>query len=93
MTRMPLVEISGPPRERGRQYGEAAREPIARSVAWYSEQFTATAALSWDTVLANARRWEPFVEAYLPEELEEMEGIAEGSGRRYEEILALNGRG
>jgi isopenicillin-N N-acyltransferase-like protein len=93
MTRMPLVEISGPPRERGRQYGEAAREPIARSVAWYSEQFTATAALSWDTVLANARRWEPFIEAYLPDALEEMQGIAEGSGFRYEEILALNGRG
>jgi isopenicillin-N N-acyltransferase-like protein len=93
MTRMPLVEISGPPRERGRQYGEAAREPIARSVAWYTEQFTATAALSWDTVLANARRWEPFVESYLPEALEEMQGIAEGSGFRYEEILALNGRG
>ena len=91
--RMPLVEIGGSPRDRGRQYGEQARTQIERSVAWYGEQFTATASLSWDAVCANARRWEPFVEAYLPDALEEMQGIAEGSGFSYEEILALNGRG
>ena len=93
MTRLPLIEIAGPARERGRQYGEQAREQIERSIAWYSEQFSATASLSWDVVLANARRWEPLVDAYLPDALEEMQGIAEGSGFRYEEILALNGRG
>jgi isopenicillin-N N-acyltransferase-like protein len=93
MTRLPLIEIAGPPRERGRQYGEQAREQIERSIAWYSEQFSATASLSWDVVLANAPRWEPLVEAYLSEAVEEMRGIAEGSGFRYEEILALNGRG
>jgi isopenicillin-N N-acyltransferase like protein len=91
--RMALIEIAGPPRERGRQYGEQARAQIERSIAWYGEQFTATAALSWDVVLANARRWEPLVESFLPDALEEMQGIAEGSGFRYEEILALNGRG
>ena len=35
MSRMPLIEIAGPPRERGRQYGEQARETIERSIAWY----------------------------------------------------------
>jgi isopenicillin-N N-acyltransferase-like protein len=93
MTRLPLIEIAGPPRERGRQYGEQAREHIERSISWYSEQFSATASLSWDVVLANARSWEPLVEAYLPEAVEEMQGIAEGAGFGYEEILALNGRG
>jgi isopenicillin-N N-acyltransferase like protein len=93
VTRLPLIEISGEPHERGRQYGEHAREQIERSIAWYSEQFSATASLSWDVILEKARRWEPLVEAYLPEALPEMQGIAEGSGFRYEEILALNGRG
>jgi isopenicillin-N N-acyltransferase like protein len=93
MTRLPLIEIAGPPRERGRQYGEQAREQIERSIAWYSEQFTATASLQWTTILEHARKWEPLVAGYLPEALEEMQGIAEGSGFRYEEILALNGRG
>jgi isopenicillin-N N-acyltransferase-like protein len=93
MSRIPLIEIAGAPRERGRQYGEQARAQIERSVAWYSEQFAETAGLAWPEVTANAPRWEPLVEAYLPEALEEIRGIAEGSGFRYEEILALNGRG
>ena len=49
---MPLIEIAGPPRERGRQYGEQA-ERIERSIAWYGEQFAETAGLSWEVVLAT----------------------------------------
>ena len=93
MTRIPLIEVSGPPLERGRQHGEQAREQIERSIAWYSRQFAETASLGWDEVCASAPRWEPLVEAYLPEALEEIRGIAEGAGVAYEEILALNGRG
>ena len=29
-----VVEISGAPRERGRQYGEAARNKIDRAIEW-----------------------------------------------------------
>ena len=93
MSRMPLVEIAGVPRERGRQYGEQAREQIERSIAWYRDQFAETAKLSWNEILGHAPRWEPLIEAYLPDALEELRGIAEGSGFRYAEILALNGRG
>jgi isopenicillin-N N-acyltransferase-like protein len=93
MTRIPLVEISGAPRERGRQYGEQARGQIERSIAWYRDQFAETAKLSWDEILEQAPRWEPLIQDYLPDALEEIRGIAEGSGTRYEEILALNGRG
>ena len=93
MTRMPLVEIAGAPRARGRQYGEQAREQIERSIGWYRDQFAETAKLSWDEILGHAPRWEPLIEAYLPDALEEIRGIADGSGFRYEEILALNGRG
>jgi len=93
MSRMPLVEIAGAPRERGRQYGEQARDQIERSIGWYRDQFAETAKLSWAAICEHAPRWEPLVEAYLPDALEEIRGIAEGSGVGYEEILALNGRG
>lgn len=93
MSRLPLIEIAGAPRERGRQYGEQARGEIERSIAWYSDQFTATASLDWSAVLEQAPAWEPLVEEYLPQAVEEMRGIAEGANVRYEEILALNGRG
>jgi isopenicillin-N N-acyltransferase-like protein len=93
MASLPLIEISGPPAERGRAYGEAAREEIARSIAYYEEAFARSSGLSWPDVLARARSWRPAVEAAAPDLLLEMGGIAEGAGVRADDILALNARG
>jgi isopenicillin-N N-acyltransferase-like protein len=90
---LPLVEIEGLPRERGRQYGEQARAQIAVSVDFYKDEFERRSGLTWDEVRRRAPLWVPLVEAYHPEALEEVRGIAEGSGFAFEEILALNGRG
>jgi isopenicillin-N N-acyltransferase-like protein len=90
---VPLIEISGTPRERGRAYGESARAQIDLSVAYYAEAFAASAGLGWTDVLAEAAQWRPVVAAAAPHLLAEMDGIAEGAGRRPEEILALNARG
>src|ERR1700744_3241516 len=87
---VPLIEISGPPRERGRAYGESARALVDRAGAYYQEAFAASSGLGWAGVLGEAGRWRPVVEAAAPQLLEEMDGIAEGAGRRPEEILALN---
>lgn len=93
-TSIPLIEISSAdPTERGRQHGEAAREQIERSIAYYGEGFARASGLSWDAVLERVPRWSPLVESYLPGALEEVAGIAAGSNRRVEEILALNARG
>jgi len=92
--RIPLIEVSGEARERGRQHGEAARERIDRSIAFYGEAFTAASGLSWERVRELAPRWVPLVEAYNgPELVEEMRGIAEGAGVAFSDVLALNGRG
>jgi isopenicillin-N N-acyltransferase-like protein len=91
---IPLIEISSPdPRERGRQYGEQARDRIERSIAYYAEGFASSAGLSWERVLELVPRWNPLIDTYLPGILDEVAGIAEGANRRVEEILALNGRG
>src|SRR5438132_816917 len=90
---IPCIEISGDARTRGRQYGEAAREQIGRSIAFYSQSFTRNSGLTWDEVRENAPRWLPYLEAYLPDIIDEVRGIAEGSNASFEEILALNGRG
>lgn len=94
MRPIPLIEISSSdPRERGRQYGEAAREPIEKSIAFYSESFQRSSGLDWDGVLERVPRWNDLIEAFLPGALDEVRGIAEGSNHRFEEILALNSRG
>jgi isopenicillin-N N-acyltransferase-like protein len=88
----PHVRVEGEPRERGRQYGEQAREHVLRSRAAYEEVFGHLASWSWDKVTGEAVRYAPSIRAFRPEYLEEMQGMAEGSGLPFEDILALNAR-
>jgi isopenicillin-N N-acyltransferase-like protein len=90
---VPLIETTGGPRERGRLHGEAAREEIARSLAFYREAFGVATGLDWAGVVAKARRWRPIVAEAAPHLLEEVDGIAEGAGATPDDILALNARG
>ncbi|TDD17524.1 acyl-coenzyme A--6-aminopenicillanic-acid-acyltransferase form, partial [Kribbella turkmenica] len=88
------IDISAAdPRERGRQYGEAARAHIAASVAFYTESVAHKTGLSWPEVQNRAGAWLPIIEGYLPGIVPELRGIADGSGHRFEEIVALNSRG
>ena len=91
---LPLVEISGADaRDRGRQYGEQTRSLIERSLAFYREEFERKSGLAWPDVVERVPRWYPLIDEYAPGLLDEVRGIAEGSGRSVEEIVALNGRG
>ena len=91
---LPLVEISGADaRERGREYGEQTRALIERSLSFYREEFERKSGLAWTDVVARVPRWYPLIDEYAPGLLDEVRGIAEGSGRTLEEIVALNGRG
>jgi isopenicillin-N N-acyltransferase-like protein len=88
----PHVRVEGEPRERGRQYGEQARERVLRSRDAYEEVFGHYAAWSWGKVTGEATRYVSPIRAFRPEYLEEMHGMAEGSGLRFEDVLALNVR-
>ena len=90
---LPVIEVSGDRREVGRQHGEAARAQIKSSIAFYQQSFKRASGLSWDQILQQAPRWTPIVEEFLPGIGDELRGIAEGAGIRYEEVLALNARG
>lgn len=92
-TPIPLIELSGPPRERGRAYGEAARAEIALSLDYYREAFAVSPGLAWQEVCGRARAWRGIVEAAAPHLVEEMDGIAEGAGIGPDDVLALNARG
>jgi len=87
----PLVEVSGPPRERGRQYGEQAAALVRNGIGHYSEQLEA-GQLSWTDVEALVAKFEPTIAAYDASYIDEMHGIAEGAGVPYEAIVMLNAR-
>lgn len=91
--RIRLLEVSGSPRERGRQYGEGARDLIAASIDYYSAALTQQTGMSWAEILGSVSQWLPVSEQLAPHLVEEMRGIAEGAGVEFAAVLALNVRG
>jgi isopenicillin-N N-acyltransferase like protein len=87
----PLIEISGPPRERGHQYGRQAAARIRKGTSHYFAQLKE---LSLDSagVSALVRDYLPVIEAFEPAYVEEMHGISEGSGVPFEDVVLLNAR-
>jgi isopenicillin-N N-acyltransferase-like protein len=89
-TSLPLIEARGTHREIGRQVGEAAREPIRRSVAYYEEHIEWLAGMPFAAAEARALRLLRYAEHDLPQYVDELTGMAEGSGVSFEKLLVLN---
>jgi isopenicillin-N N-acyltransferase like protein len=89
---IPAIRLTGDPRERGRAYGIAAADRVRRSIDAYRAVFASVAGWEWGQVVAAARRYEPAIETFGAKYLEEMEGLAEGAGVAYEDVLAINTR-
>lgn len=87
----PLIEISGPPRERGRMYGRQAAARIRKGIAHYSEQLRAMQ-LDQPAVRDLVARFMPRIAAFDPAYAEEIEGIAEGAGIDVDGVALLNAR-
>jgi len=89
---MDRVAVHGAPLERGRQYGRLAAPRIGRSLAAYRDVFQHRVGLEWEVAVAHARSFLPAIEAFAPESLHEMQGIAHGASVPFDAILALNCR-
>ena len=92
MSEFPHVRVEGSARERGRQYGETARERVRASIDAYRDVFSHYAGLGWMTVQGQARRYLSAIEAFGHSYVLEMRGIAEGADVDFEDILAINTR-
>jgi isopenicillin-N N-acyltransferase like protein len=88
---IPLLDLSGAPRERGRAHGEALRGDIAHNIDVYLTRFGKLGHSS-ESVLAGANRWMPHLERLDPAFAEELRGVADGAGRPLPEIAMLNVR-
>ena len=96
---IPVIELSGTPRERGRLYGETARPLIARAMEAWREDLG-----NFNQGNASAKNQNPdaylgeflsqthymkSIQQWAPALLEEVKGIAEGAGQDFQNILAL----
>src|SRR5580692_7649375 len=87
----PLIEVSGPPHERGRQYGRQAAARIRKGIAHYTAQL-ARLSLDRDGIASLVRAYTPLIERFDLTHLEEMRGIAAGADVDLADIVLLNAR-
>src|ERR1700761_5291954 len=91
VTPFPLIEVSGAPHERGRQYGRQAAARIRKGIAHYSAQLERLK-LDRAGVAALVRAYTPMIETFDPTHLEEMRGIALGAEIDLSDVVLLNAR-
>ena len=87
----PLIDVSGSPRERGRQHGKAAPDRIKRGIKMYSESLLKSG-VDWKELERKAEAMVPTIEKFDPAYVEEMRGIAEGSGEPFAGVVLMNAR-
>ena len=88
------IHSEGSPKERGRAHGQQAAERIASLVEYYRVSRPENGVVQVDFGSEGNQRTVDRIVAQLhrayPEACEEMEGIAEGAGLRFEDVCALN---
>jgi isopenicillin-N N-acyltransferase like protein len=86
------VQARGTHRELGRAVGEAARDQVAASVDFFRAEFTTLTQgrLTFAQAERQTRAYERAARRWLPQYVEELEGLAEGSGVPFAELLVLN---
>lgn len=88
----PTIIASGTPYEIGYIHGKEAKKQVDVSIETYKAMFWDYSQISWENACRYAETFIPVIEEYDPDYMEEIRGLAEGSGYSLNEILALNVR-
>ncbi len=91
-TRYREIDVSGVPRELGRQIGEAAREEIRGFAEVALQRVNKTVTLSREQALAIARDCVDYAKSYRPDLLDELLGMSEASAVALDELMLLQVR-
>ncbi len=88
---MPVIEISGSPREMGLEYGRSCAPMIRMIAEFFIPGLASLVGMPVEEVTAEALKYEKAIRATTGTAyIEEMQGIAEASEVPYEQILVLN---
>lgn len=90
-TPFPLIEVSGPAFERGKQYGKQAVDRIYKGIEHYTGQLEKLS-LKRSGLEAVVRDYLPVMERFDPQHVVELRGIAEGADISFEDVVLLNAR-
>ncbi|MBV5324152.1 MAG: hypothetical protein J0626_02160, partial [Rhodospirillaceae bacterium] len=92
-TDCPILDLRGDARSRGRAHGEAARALIAQHIEGWrtaSEKQTGLAYRDIIGQMLQGTRFPQAAQTWTPHLWHELEGIAEGAGQAFEDVLVLN---
>lgn len=88
----PYIEVEGDPHDIGLQVGEKAKAQINNSIGVYTKTLQKELGVNWKDIAKYAEKYIECIMEYDNEIVEEMRGIAEGSGNNFSDIVALNAR-
>jgi isopenicillin-N N-acyltransferase-like protein len=88
----PLLHLEGSPAEQGRKHGRELRDAIGANLRLYLSRFEEEARLPASEAFARAARYGEEIRSESPAYGAGMQGIAEGSGLSWEDIVLLNVR-
>lgn len=89
---VPVIELNGDAYNRGLQHGLQLKNEIAAVYRKWKENIQRNSRRNADSVLNEFRaaiNFEPITKKYVPHVLDEMKGIAAGSGQTYEDVYAF----
>jgi len=90
---IPVIELNETdPQKRGRAYGEAARERIRKILSVYREIFQSTTGETWEQTVVRGGPFIARAKIFAPDLVAEIQGIAAGADRKFEDIFLLNAR-
>ena len=91
MQRMPIITMdAATPYERGVQYGEQAKEQIDIALSYYKRKFSKK--FRWKEIVDFAERFDDVTQKFSADAMNEIRGIADGSGHDVREIMTINAR-
>lgn len=88
----PTIRCQGDAYQVGLTHGQQAKSKIANSVESYRVLFQQWAKLDWPAVMEIAAAFQKQLDLTYPIFMEELRGIAQGSGQDLSTIIALNCR-
>jgi isopenicillin-N N-acyltransferase-like protein len=91
-TRYREIRVSGTPREMGRQIGEAARDEIRGFAEVALARVNMSVTVSRERAMSVAAQSAQFAARYAPHMMDELAGMAEGSGLTVDDLMLLQVR-
>lgn len=76
--------------EIGLTHGSKAKDMVAGTIEYYRQKFEPIWNCSWAEIKEFSNQYYNLIQAYFPQYIEEMRGLCDGSGQRFDDILAIN---